>query len=117
MARLDAISVRIDERPADDRAANRAQVDPRRGDWQDDAACRGSDTSVFFPASEADATAAQAICATCPVAEACLEYAIATRQSDGVWGGLTPAERHRLVRRRQKAARKARAAAARDAAA
>jgi WhiB family transcriptional regulator, redox-sensing transcriptional regulator len=117
MARLDAISVRTDERPADDRLADRAQVGPTRADWQDEAACRGSDTSVFFPASEADATAAQSICATCPVAEACLEYAIATRQSDGIWGGLTPTERHRLLRRRQKAARKARAAAARDAAA
>lgn len=97
MARLDAIPVRTD--------------------WQDEAACRGSDTSVFFPASEADAGEAKAVCATCPVAEACLEYAISTRQPDGVWGGLTPTERHRLIRRRQKAARKARAAAAADAAA
>ena len=57
-----------------------------------------------------------AICATCPVAEACLEYAIETRQPDGIWGGLNADERHRLLRRRQKAARKARANAA-DAAA
>jgi WhiB family transcriptional regulator, redox-sensing transcriptional regulator len=106
MARLDAIST---ERDA-------VRGDRAPDSWQDDAACRGSDTSVFFPASEADAGAAQAICATCPVAEACLEYAIATRQPDGVWGGLTPSERHRLLRRRQKAARKARAAAS-DAAA
>ena len=84
---------------------------PERTDWQDDAECRGADTTVFFPVSEADAGPAQAICATCPVAEACLEYAISTRQPDGVWGGLTPTERHRLIRRRQKAARKARAAA------
>ena len=89
---------------------------PVTSDWQDDAACRGADTAVFFPVSEADAGAAQAICAECPVAHDCLEYAITTRQPDGVWGGLTPSERHRLVRRRQKAARKARAAAA-DAAA
>ena len=92
---------------------------PEREDWYDDAECRGADTSVFFPVSEADADRAKAICATCPVAEACLEYAIDTRQPDGVWGGMTPTERHRLLRRRQKAARKARAAAAaaRDAAA
>jgi hypothetical protein len=31
---------------------------------------------------------------------------------EGVWGGLTRIERHRLTRRRQKAARKARGAAA-----
>jgi hypothetical protein len=34
-----------------------------------------------------------------------LEYAISTRQGDGVWGGLTAVERHRLLRRRQKVAR------------
>ena len=70
-----------------------------------DAACNGQDTSVFFPVSDTFAGAAKEICASCPVAEACLEYAIATRQSDGVWGGLTGVERHRLVRRRQKIAR------------
>jgi WhiB family transcriptional regulator, redox-sensing transcriptional regulator len=90
----------------------RSDAIPERTDWQEDAACRGADTSIFFPVSEADAGEAKAICAVCPVAEACLEYAIATRQPDGVWGGMTPTERHRLIRRRQKAARKARAAAA-----
>jgi WhiB family transcriptional regulator, redox-sensing transcriptional regulator len=98
MARLDAIPVRTE--------------------WQDDAACRGADTDVFFPAAEADTGPARAICAACPVAEACLEYAIETRQPDGIWGGLNADERHRLLRRRQKAARKARANAnAADAAA
>jgi WhiB family redox-sensing transcriptional regulator len=85
---------------------------PVRTEWQDEAACRGTDTDVFFPAAEADAGPAKAICATCPVADACLEHAIATRQPEGIWGGLTATERHRLLRRRQKAARKARAAAA-----
>jgi WhiB family transcriptional regulator, redox-sensing transcriptional regulator len=95
-----------------------AQPDPARTDWQADAACRGADNAVFFPVAEADSGPAKAICATCPVAEQCLEYAIETRQPDGVWGGLTGTERHRLIRRRQKAARKARAAqAAADAAA
>lgn len=79
-------------------------------EWQDDAACRGADTAVFFPRDEAGAAEAKAICDTCPVAQECLEWAIETRQPDGVWGGLTPTERHRLIRRRQKAARKARAA-------
>ena len=70
-----------------------------------DAACQGADTSVFFPVSDTFAGEAKAICAGCPVAGACLEYAIATRQPDGVWGGLTAVERHRLIRRRQKLAR------------
>jgi len=60
---------------------------------------------VFFPVSDTFAGEAKEICATCPVADACLEYAIATRQPDGVWGGMTAVERQRLVRRRQKTAR------------
>jgi WhiB family redox-sensing transcriptional regulator len=70
-----------------------------------EAACHGADTAVFFPVSDTFAGEAKAVCSTCPVAEACLEYAIATRQGDGVWGGLTAVERHRLLRRRQKVAR------------
>jgi WhiB family redox-sensing transcriptional regulator len=81
---------------------------PTRTDWFDDAACRDADTATFFPSSDAAAEKAKAICATCPVREECREYAVTTRQPDGVWGGLTAIERHRLIRRRQKAARKER---------
>ena len=91
----------------------RPQLVPSRTDWFDDAACRDADTDVFFPTAEADAAAAKAICALCPVREECLESALeASPAPEGVWGGLTRVERHRLVRRRQKAARKARGAAA-----
>ncbi|MFM7224049.1 MAG: WhiB family transcriptional regulator [Actinomycetota bacterium] len=79
-------------------------------EWLDAAACRGATTDVFFPTSESGKVAAVRICAACPVREECLEYAIATRQPEGVWGGLDPVERRRLLRRRQKAARKERAA-------
>src|SRR3954471_23127664 len=79
-------------------------------EWFDDAACRDVDTDIFFPVSESQADAAKAICAVCPVREECLEYALETRPGDGVYGGLTPTERHRLIRRRQKAARKQREA-------
>ena len=77
-------------------------------DFFEDAACQGADTSVFFPVSDTYADEAKAICATCPVAEQCLEYAVATHQSDGVWGGMTALERHSLVRRRQRIAREER---------
>jgi WhiB family transcriptional regulator, redox-sensing transcriptional regulator len=85
-------------------------VDITSTDWFDDAACKDVDTDVFFPASESQAGAAKAICAVCPVREECLEHALAVRPGDGVWGGLTATERHRLIRRRQKAARKQREA-------
>ncbi|MFO7701053.1 MAG: WhiB family transcriptional regulator [Acidimicrobiia bacterium] len=70
--------------------------------WRGEAACSGVNSDIFFPASEEDpeATAqAKSICAECPVREACLQYALATNQSAGVWGGLDAAERRRLRRR------------------
>lgn len=36
------------------------------------------------------------ICNTCKVKKECLEYALTTRESHGVWGGLTTPERERL---------------------
>lgn len=79
--------------------------DPK--EWRLDAACRDLDTAVFFPETEAQVAAAKAVCATCPVRELCLEFALVTRQDDGVWGGLDENERRRARRRRQDAARKA----------
>jgi WhiB family transcriptional regulator, redox-sensing transcriptional regulator len=74
--------------------------------WRQHAACRDLDTNVFFPLSDDEAAPAKAVCATCPVREDCLEFALATRQSDGVWGGLTESERRRLRRRRQEGGRR-----------
>ena len=76
-------------------------------DWRLDAACRDLDTAIFFPETEEAVAAAKAVCATCPVREACLEVALITRQDDGVWGGLDENERRRARRRRQDAVRKA----------
>lgn len=75
--------------------------------WREDAACRGVDTDVFFPVTDEEAAPAKAICATCPVREECLEFALETRQEEGVWGGLTETERRRLRRRRRERARAA----------
>ena len=75
--------------------------------WRAGAACRNLDTEIFFPDSEADAGPALSVCATCPVRNECLDWAIATRQHDGVWGGTTESERKRIRRRRAAAARTA----------
>lgn len=72
--------------------------------WRQRAACRGVDPDIFYPASDEEAEAAKAICAACPVREACLEYALANRERDGVWGGATERERRRIVRQRRKSA-------------
>ena len=72
--------------------------------WRKRAACQGVDPDVFYPVSEEDADTAKSICAQCAVREACLEYALAYRERDGVWGGATERERRRIVRQRRKTA-------------
>jgi WhiB family redox-sensing transcriptional regulator len=76
------------------------------GTWRDQAQCRGIDPQVFHPAEddEVGAEAAKAICEICAVREPCLEFAIAAREKDGVWGGLTARERRRLIRQRGRTA-------------
>jgi WhiB family redox-sensing transcriptional regulator len=72
--------------------------------WRTKAACQGLDPAIFYPASEDDGDEAKAICATCPVRQPCLEYALANRERDGVWGGATEKERRRIIRQRRKTA-------------
>jgi WhiB family redox-sensing transcriptional regulator len=72
--------------------------------WRTKAACQGLDPAIFYPASEEDADEAKAICAACPVRQPCLEYALANRERDGVWGGATEKERRRIIRQRRKTA-------------
>jgi WhiB family redox-sensing transcriptional regulator len=38
------------------------------------------------------------------VREPCLEYALANREHDGVWGGASERERRRMIRQRRKSA-------------
>ncbi len=78
--------------------------------WRRGAACRNMDTELFFPRGETgvpleQTVAAKAVCAGCPVRTACLEFAMATRQEYGIFGGLTEQERRTLARRRARARR------------
>jgi WhiB family transcriptional regulator, redox-sensing transcriptional regulator len=72
--------------------------------WRQSAACRGVDPEIFYPASDEEAAVAKAVCASCPVRQACLEFALASRERDGVWGGATEKDRRRLLRQRRKSA-------------
>jgi WhiB family transcriptional regulator, redox-sensing transcriptional regulator len=73
--------------------------------WQAKAACRGPQTSLFFPPShferkddkELRESRAKAICATCPVKRSCLEYAVRIKEPHGIWGGLNEVERRSLL--------------------
>jgi WhiB family redox-sensing transcriptional regulator len=69
--------------------------------WREAAACLDSQGEVsFFPDKQdlGGIVKAKAICATCPVADSCLTWAIETNQPQGIWGGHTPKERRRLRR-------------------
>ena len=72
--------------------------------WRQRGACVGLDPDVFYPLSDEEAEEAKAICATCAVREPCLEFALATREGEGVWGGTTGRERRRMLRQRRKTA-------------
>jgi WhiB family redox-sensing transcriptional regulator len=41
------------------------------------------------------------VCRRCPVRVKCLEYAIGTKEPEGIWGGLTPRERKAYTRRKR----------------
>ncbi|HLS76650.1 MAG TPA: WhiB family transcriptional regulator [Nocardia sp.] len=77
-------------------------IGPNDQAWQRDAHCRSTDPEAFFPADEnpnlLTNRAAYRICADCPVANACLEFA--TRHKlEGIWGGTNTAYRRRHRRR------------------
>jgi WhiB family transcriptional regulator, redox-sensing transcriptional regulator len=74
--------------------------------WRTRAACTGIDSEIFYPASEdeAEALEAKAICAICPVQATCLEYALESREREGIWGGTTERERRRIHRQRRRPA-------------
>lgn len=76
--------------------------------WQQGAACRGEDTTLFFAPNyfekrrqkDAREAKAKSFCIQCPVREVCLEYALKTNDDHGVWGGLNEMERRALLQRR-----------------
>ena len=77
-----------------------------RWECQQRGACVTTDTELFFhpdnergPRREAREAAAKAVCAGCPVLAQCRDYALATREPFGVWGGLSEPEREAILAR------------------
>ncbi|MFB9968090.1 WhiB family transcriptional regulator [Sinosporangium siamense] len=68
--------------------------------WMRQAACRDVDPEIFFPIGSAPSRTqlalARHVCSRCPVTEMCLNYALDTGQSAGVWAGTTEQERRAL---------------------
>lgn len=77
-------------------------------DWRINAACSGLPHALFFPVGDVTEEAighAKEICATCPVVEECLEFALETNQRSGIWGGTSEEDR-KTLRRKWLAARR-----------
>lgn len=64
--------------------------------WADRAVCAQADPEAWFPAKGRANRYAKAVCAHCPVRQRCLDWAMATDQRFGVWGGLSTRERDRM---------------------
>ncbi|MGX1909034.1 WhiB family transcriptional regulator [Streptomyces phaeochromogenes] len=75
--------------------------------WALRAACNGYDLDVFFTESKNGMKRAKQICAGCPVRRQCLAEALRAENDSrfGVSGGLTAAERSRLVKSRAEPAK------------
>ncbi|BDM69458.1 hypothetical protein HEK616_29450 [Streptomyces nigrescens] len=78
-------------------------------DWRHRARCRDEDPELFFPVGSTGPSLlqiqeAKAVCRQCPVMDECREWALASGQDNGIWGGLDEeerrAERRRMARRR-----------------
>jgi WhiB family redox-sensing transcriptional regulator len=70
-------------------------------EWREAGKCRHLPADIFFPQDGVRVEVARQICADCPVKEPCLEYALANRISEGVWGGSSERQRRRLARQRR----------------
>jgi WhiB family transcriptional regulator, redox-sensing transcriptional regulator len=73
-------------------------------DWRHRAACRDEDPELFFPVGTSgpallQIAEAKAVCRRCPVNSECLDWALASGQDAGVWGGMSEDERRALKRR------------------
>lgn len=73
--------------------------------WRERMECLELGPDVFYPDDPEDpkqSAAAKAICEQCVVVEECLNYALLTREKFGIVGGLTPKERAKIIRQKQR---------------
>jgi WhiB family redox-sensing transcriptional regulator len=73
-------------------------------EWQYEGTCRSVDPEVFFPPDSERGPVrqrrelrAKQYCESCPVLARCREHALVVQEPYGVWGGLTPRERDRIL--------------------
>lgn len=72
---------------------------PREKGWRKQAKCNGQDPKQFHPDTEDNYQAVRYnkhYCDDCPVKKECLDFALANRAKDGLWGGTVPADRTKM---------------------
>jgi WhiB family redox-sensing transcriptional regulator len=84
-------------------------------EWMRRAACVDEDPELFFPVGHTgpalrDQAVAKEICGRCSVTSQCLDYALRSEQTNGVWGGAGEDERAPLHRAESRAKRRRRKA-------
>lgn len=73
--------------------------------WMEEASCADAvNPDVFFPERGEQILDAVQVCAACPVAAQCLEYAVDNDERFGVWGGVSGWQRRRGLESAQAAA-------------
>ena len=65
--------------------------------WINKVACKPEQMELFFSELKSKVAKAKAICASCPVAQECLEFSQKTDVEFGTFGGYTADERKALV--------------------
>lgn len=72
-------------------------IDPTNGDWENAAACRNADPSIFFSERyNSTAPEAKEVCGRCAVRAQCLIVNLG--EKFGVWGGSTESERKEIAK-------------------
>ena len=81
-------------------------------EWQYQGARQELPTEMFFhpdgergPRRANREAAAKAVCATCPVIEACRRHALAVQEPYGIWGGLSEDDRAAIIEQNERASR------------
>lgn len=61
--------------------------------WMAEALCASVDPALWFPERGESGRPAKKVCAECPVAAACLSWALEHQINSGIFGGLSYRER------------------------
>ena len=75
----------------------RAVTEKHDNAWRTKGVCQTVDPETFFPVPMAPADIAVDLCQRCPVAGACLAWALSVGECHGVWGATTARERRAML--------------------